>query len=71
LRISWLIVGMKPFTLLYAGKPGGYFAQQKKRGAEAAVVAALATRMLSNVQLLPGASESRDARTGGHIAAAR
>src|SRR5438270_10003894 len=28
----------------------------------------LATRMLSNVQLLPGASESQDARTGGHIA---
>jgi hypothetical protein len=31
LRISWLIVGMKPFTLLSAGKPRGYFAQQKKR----------------------------------------
>src|SRR4029079_15602140 len=28
----------------------------------------LATRMLSNVQLLPGASETQDARTGGHIA---
>src|SRR4051794_33776544 len=26
--------------------------------------------MLSNVQLLPGASESQDARTGGHIATA-
>jgi hypothetical protein len=37
LRISWLIVGMKPFTLFNAGKPGGYFAQQKKRGARAAL----------------------------------
>jgi hypothetical protein len=31
----------------------------------------LATRMLSNVQLLPGTSESQDARTGGHIAVVR
>src|SRR3954452_10628111 len=39
LRISWLIVGMKPFTFR-CRKPGGYFAQQKKRGAEAALRAA-------------------------------
>jgi hypothetical protein len=35
LRISWLIVGMKPFTFRCRIR-GGYFAQQKKRGAEAA-----------------------------------
>jgi len=28
LRISWLIVGMKPSPFI-AGKPGGYFAQRK------------------------------------------
>jgi hypothetical protein len=37
-------------------KSGGYFAQQKKRGAEQ-LEGRLATRMLSNVQLLPGASD--------------
>src|SRR6185437_11085030 len=35
-----------------AGRPRGYFAQQKRRGAEAAFWGCLATRMLSNVQLL-------------------
>jgi hypothetical protein len=47
---------MKPFTFR-CGKARGYFAQQKKRGAEAAALsfqerrARLATRKLSNVQL--------------------
>jgi hypothetical protein len=35
LRISWLIVGMKPSPFV-AGKPGGYFAQQQVREARAA-----------------------------------
>jgi hypothetical protein len=29
LRISWLIVGMKPFTFVLPERPGGYFAQRK------------------------------------------
>src|SRR5512133_994343 len=41
LRISWLIVGMKPFTLSMPAKThdqaaGGYFAQHEKRDAQAA-----------------------------------
>jgi len=47
---------MKPFTFHCGAAPRGYFAQQKKRGAEAAFDDRLATRMLSNVQLLPGAN---------------
>jgi hypothetical protein len=35
LRISWLIVGMKPSPFV-AGKPGGYFAQQETREVPAA-----------------------------------
>src|SRR3954447_18721878 len=36
LRISWLIVGMKPFTFR-CRQPGGYFAQHEMREAQAAI----------------------------------
>src|SRR3569833_1750484 len=50
LRISWLIVGMKPFTFRCRIR-GGYFAQSKKREVLAATRHPAFTS-LSNVQLL-------------------
>jgi hypothetical protein len=67
LRISWLIVGMKPFTLSMPESPAVTLLNRKSAEPKQHYCR-LATRMLSNVQLLPGASESQDARTVGHIA---
>jgi hypothetical protein len=64
---------MKPFTFRCRPEPelaaGGYFAQRKKRDAQAAF-GRLATRRSSNVQLLPGDSDDKiNCRSdGGHIA---
>src|SRR3569623_463568 len=69
LRISGLIVGMKPFTFRCRIR-GGYFAQSNKREVLAASRHPAFTS-LSNVQLLSGTRESLVARTGGHIAATR
>src|SRR3569833_155988 len=57
LRISWLIVGMKPFTLCLREVPAVTLLNRKSAEPKQHHCR-LATRMLSNVQLLPGASES-------------
>src|SRR5881409_3941012 len=56
LRISWLIVGMKPFTFRCGKTPRLLCSTEKARNRDS-LHGRLATRMLSNVQLLSGASE--------------
>jgi hypothetical protein len=70
LRISWLIVGMKPFTF-HCRKSPAVTLLNRKSAEPKQHHGRLATRMLSNVQLLPAMSESQHLRTGGHIATVR
>src|SRR6185369_10092340 len=71
LRISWLIVGMKPSPFI-AGNPGGYFAQRNS-AKSGQPLGRLAIALLSNVQLLPGASDMESLSRGrpGPIAGGR
>jgi hypothetical protein len=63
---------MKPFTLFIAGNPGGYFAQQKKRGAEQLFEPRGDAHVEQRSALCPAKKRRIPlARTGGHIATVR
>jgi len=64
LRISWLIVGMKPFTFRCGKAPRLLCSTEKARN-QGSLTGRLATRMLSNVQLLPGETELTPCRSDG------
>src|SRR6185503_14001381 len=71
LRISWLIVGMKPLHLSLREVPAVTLLNRKS-AEPSSLTGRLATRMLSNVQLLSGDKQRIPlARTGGHIATGR
>src|SRR3954464_14975866 len=71
LRISWLIVGMKPFTFRCRHSRRLLCSTEKARS-RGSLTGRLATRVVSNVQLLSGEQERIPlARTGGHITMVR